>query len=217
VQPDCPVADIRILTSRNCGWAVRNYALLLEKGIEFDTVPAVDSDGNKTDEFVAATPFLMTPVLAHGENHVFESTIINEYINDRFPVPPLLPAEPAGRAEAHKWIYFSESRLLSGLTKIAKSDDSPTRRDAIDQFNADMNWLDANVLGEDWRGPYLFGDLFSLVDIAFFTVFETVRSVESLLNIPVAKFRPSIEAWQHNIEERPSIQRAVQIRKRISF
>jgi len=191
--------------------------LLLEKGIEFDTVPAVDSDGKKTDEFVAATPFLMTPVLAHGQNYVFESTIINEYINDRFPDPPLLPADPSGRVEVRKCVHFCEARLSKTLTKIATSDDTPTRRDTIDQFNADMNWLEKNVLGDDWRGPYLFGDLFSLADIAFFTVFETVRSVESLLEIPIAKFRPSIEVWQHNIAERPSIQQAVQIQERMSF
>lgn len=211
------MADIRIFTSRSCGWAVRNYASLLEKGIEFDTVTAVDGSGNKTDEFIAATPLRLTPVLAHGETRVFESTIINEYVNDRFPDPPLLPADPAGRVEARKWIHFSESRLLSTLRKIARSDDSLTQQSDIDRFNADMNWLDANVLGDDWHGPYLFGELFSLTDIAFSTVFETVRSMENSLDISIANFRPSIEVWQRNIGTRPSIQQAIQIRERISF
>jgi hypothetical protein len=43
----------------------------LEKRIEFDAVPAVDGSGNKIDEFIAATPFRMTPVLMHGETCVF--------------------------------------------------------------------------------------------------------------------------------------------------
>jgi glutathione S-transferase len=211
------VADIRIFTSRSCGWAIRNYASLLEKGIAFDTVPAVNGNGNKTDEFIAATPFLLTPVLAHGETRVFESTVINEYVNDRFPDPPLLPPDPAGRVEARKWIHFSESRLLSTLTKIARTEDSLTQRSAIDSFNADMNWLAENVLGDDWHGPYLFGELFSLTDIAFSTVFETVRSMENSLDISIAEYRLSIEVWQRNIAERPSIQQAIQIREQISY
>jgi glutathione S-transferase len=189
----------------------------LEKGIKFDTVPAVDGNGIKTNEFLASTPFRMTPVLVHGETCVFESTLINEYINDKFPDPPLLPADPAGRIEAHKWIHFGESRLLSALRKIASSADSQAQRAAIDEFNADMSWFDTHVLRGDWHGPYLFGDLFSLADIAFFTVFETVRQLEDKLEMTIAEFQPSVEMWQYNIAERPSIQQAVQIQERISF
>lgn len=211
------MTNIRIFTSRSCGWAVRNYASLLEKGIKFDTVPAVDGSGNKIDEFIAATPFRMTPVLVHGETCVFESTIINQYINDRFPDPPLLPADPAGRIEAYKWIHFGESRLLSALAEIARLANSNAQRAAIDEFNADMRWFDTHVLRDDWHGPYLFGDLFSLADIAFYTVFETVRQLEDTLETTIAEFQPSVEMWQHNIAERPSIQQAVQIQERISF
>ena len=88
---------------------------------------------------------------------------------------------------------------------------------AIDIFNADMNWFEENVLRDDWHGPYLFGDLFSLTDIAFFTVFQTVRETENALDKTIAAFQPSVEMWQHNIAERPSIQQAVQIQERISF
>ena len=71
-----------------------------------------------------------------------------------------------------------------------------------------------------WRnlhGPYVFGDLFSFTDIAFFTVFQTVREMENALDKTIAAFQPSVEMWQHNIAERPSIQQAVQIQERISF
>lgn len=211
------VAEIKIFTSTSCGWAIRNYTSLLEKGIEFDTVPAVDGNGMKTAEFLASTPFQMTPVLVDGEICVFESTLINEYINDKFPDPPLLPADPAGRIEARKWIHFGESTLLSVLTRIARSANPQAQRIAIDEFNIGMKWLDTNVLREDWLGPYLFGELFSLTDIAFSTVFRTVRQIEHALDKKIAAFGPSLDRWQHNIAERPSIQRAVRIQERISF
>jgi glutathione S-transferase len=211
------MAEVKIYTSRNCGWAVRNYASLLEKGVEFDTIPAVDGSGIKTDEFLSTTPFRMTPVLVHGETCVFESALINEYINDEFPNPPLLPADPAGRIEARKWIHFGESRILSTLTLIARLDDIQAQRVAIGELGAGISWFDANVLRDEWRGPYLFGEMFSLTDIAFHTVFETLRKMEEMLGATIVASHPSMDLWQHNIAERPSIRQAVQIRERLSF
>ncbi len=211
------MAEVRIFTSRSCGWATRNYASLLEKGVDFDTVAAVDKHGLKKEEFLAATPFGMTPVLVHGTVRVFESLLINEYVNDEFPNPPLLPADPAGRIEARKWICFCELRLLNALTVIVRSVDSCTQQAAIEGFNADMNWFANHVLTADWRGPYFFGDLFSLLDIAFCTLFQTTRSTEEVLGRVFTGFQAPLETWRDNIAERPSIQQAIRIQERIPF
>ena len=167
------MADVKIFTSRNCGWAVRNYASLLEKGVEFDTVCARDAAGDRTAEFIEATPFLKTPVLIHGDTSVFESTLINLYIDDCFPQPPLLPDKPSDRIEAHKWIHFAEARLMRELSDVANAACPDARRSAVAQLGATLDWFAENVLGEEWPGPYFFGEQFSLVDIAFSTVFRT--------------------------------------------
>lgn len=209
--------EVRLFTSSRCGWAVRNYAAMLEKNVEFLPVPAVDAAGIKTSEFLARSPFGTTPVLVHGKTSVFESTLINEYIDDRFPDPPLLPADPPARIEARKWIHFCESRLLPVLTKVAKSATSSARYAAAAEFDADIAWFDRSVLGNHWQGPYLFGDRFSLTDITFFTVFLTVEQVEEMLGSTFRTFRPAMRAWSHNIAERPSIREAVRIQERIPF
>ena len=77
------MAEVTIYTSRTCGWAVRNYAALVEKGIEFDTVPAKGDDGEKLTAFLALTPYGKTPVLTYEGTAVFESSLINEFINDQ--------------------------------------------------------------------------------------------------------------------------------------
>ncbi len=211
------MARVKIFTSNGCGWAVRNYAALLEKGIAFKTVPAVDRHGTKTDEFLAATPYGMTPVLVDDDTCVFESTLINEYIDDEYPLPPLLPAEPVDRVAARKWIHFCESRLFPALTRISRADCLSKRQVAIDGLKADIDWFDENALRHDWRGPYFFGDLFSLLDIAFFTVFDTMQQLEGELGVVFAKLPASVETWQNNIIERPSIQEANRLRKQIPF
>ena len=211
------MADVKIFTSRTCGWAVRNYASLLEKGVEFDTVCSRDSAGNKTAEFVAATPFQKTPVLVHGNTSIFESTLINLYIDDRFPDPPLLPDNPADRIEAHKWTHYAETRPMLALSAIAKAACCESRRVAMEGLDSDLDWFATEVLQEHWVGPYFFGDQFSLVDIAWFTVFRTLRQLVEQLQMPLVDLHPSLILWEHNVRMRPSIQRAMDIQEQMAF
>ncbi len=70
---------------------------LAEKGIEFECrLP--DFLSGEDPEFAAANPRLEVPALVDGETRVFDSTVILEYVEDRWPTPPLLPATPAERA-----------------------------------------------------------------------------------------------------------------------
>jgi|SRR5437016_5524944 len=70
---------------------------LAEKGIEFECrLP--DFMSGQDDAFAAANPRLEVPALVDGETRVFDSTIILEYLEDRWPEPALLPATPAERA-----------------------------------------------------------------------------------------------------------------------
>ncbi len=70
---------------------------LAEKGVAFECrLP--DFMSGKDDAFAAASPRLEVPALVDGETRVFDSTILLEYIEDRWPTPPLLPAAPAERA-----------------------------------------------------------------------------------------------------------------------
>jgi glutathione S-transferase len=70
---------------------------LYEKGIPFDAVTP-DILGGGDANFAAANPRLEVPALVDGDTKVFDSTIILEYIEDRWPQPPMLPAAPADRA-----------------------------------------------------------------------------------------------------------------------
>src|SRR5690242_7979486 len=70
---------------------------LAEKGVEFECrLP--DFMSGQDPDFAAANPRLEVPALVDGDVRVFDSTIILEYVEDRWPRPPLLPATPAERA-----------------------------------------------------------------------------------------------------------------------
>src|SRR5258708_20788932 len=74
---------------------------LREKGLDFkvETPPALGS-GKAEGAFAAASPRNEVPALIDGDVRIFDSTIILEYLEDKFPSPPLLPREPAARPNA---------------------------------------------------------------------------------------------------------------------
>lgn len=75
---------------------------LLEKGVEFETrMPDAIGSGATSGPFQNASPRGEVPALVDGEDvAIFDSTVILEYVEDRWPEPPLLPAEPLSRARA---------------------------------------------------------------------------------------------------------------------
>lgn len=70
---------------------------LYEKNIPFEPVTP-DIFGEGTPDFVHSSPRREVPILVDGDTRVFDSTIILEYLEDKWPQPPLLPAAPAERA-----------------------------------------------------------------------------------------------------------------------
>ena len=74
---------------------------LREKGIDFTVeTPAALGSGKADGKFAAASPRNEVPALIDGDVRIFDSTIILEYLEDKFPSPPLLPRDPAARAQA---------------------------------------------------------------------------------------------------------------------
>ncbi len=72
---------------------------LREKGVEFEaSLPGGLGAGGAAGEFLQANPRAEVPALVDGDVAIFDSTIILEYIEDRWPTPPMLPPTPAERA-----------------------------------------------------------------------------------------------------------------------
>ena len=74
---------------------------LREKGLDFTAeTPANLGSGKAEGQFAAASPRNEVPALIDGDTRIFDSTIILEYLEDKFPSPPLLPRDPAVIASA---------------------------------------------------------------------------------------------------------------------
>ena len=192
-------------------YAMKVKMALLEKGLEFKAIlPDGLANGTAAGAFVEASPRAEIPALVDGEVQVFDSTIILEYLEDKWPAPALLPKEPAARArvrmiedvmdglyEPNNWGLMEVTRfkrasgaLADKLVGFAKSN--------IDQL---QHWLDGQLGDEPWFN----GEKFGWGDIACAPYIN--RSAAYGYTPPAGS---RLQAWLARVNQRPSIAKVVE-------
>ena len=92
-----------LYSGTTCPFSQRCRIVLYEKGMDFQII---DVDlFNKPEDLAVMNPYNQVPVLVERDLILYESNIINEYIDDRFPHPQLMPADPVMRARARLFLY----------------------------------------------------------------------------------------------------------------
>jgi glutathione S-transferase len=140
---------------------------LLEKGVAFEAVlPNAIGSGQVDAEFGAANPRGEVPALIDGDVAVFDSTVILEYIEDKWPTPPLLPDAPAERARLRMLEDVMDTHFeaitwaLSEIRNFGRAEGAEaTRLEAAGaaELNRWYGWL-AGQLGErQWFSGAAFG------------------------------------------------------------
>src|SRR3954464_5752734 len=105
-----------LYSGTTCTFSQRWRIVLFEKGMDFQII---DVDlFNKPEDLAVMNPYNRTPVLVERDLIVFESNIINEYIDDRFPHPQLMPADPVMRARARLFLFRFEQELFNHVQTL---------------------------------------------------------------------------------------------------
>lgn len=133
--------------------------VLFEKGMDFEVID-VDLT-NKTEDLAILNPYGEVPVLVERDLVLSEANIINEYIDERFPHPQLMPADPVMRARARLFLYNFEKDLFSHIKDI-ESDDAETADKARKVVRDNLTQL-VPIFGKQ---SYLMGDEYSMLDVA---------------------------------------------------
>jgi len=131
--------------------------VLAEKGIAVDVVD-VDAQ-NLPDELMDFNPYGNVPTLVDRDLRLYDSRIIMEYLDERFPHPPLLPVDPVSRASSRLFMYRIERDWYGAMDRILAGDDSQVaqaRKELRESLIAT-----APVFGAH---PFFMSDEFSLVD-----------------------------------------------------
>jgi len=182
--------------------------VLEEKRLPFERVNIDVTKGeNRTPEFLKLNPRGKVPVLVHGapEGDVIlsESSVINEYLEEVFPNPPLMPAAPARRAHVRSLVYLFDTELspTTGLLIIEKLLKKPEEQRAdfvAERLKATREIL-ARVSETMTDGPFLCGD-FSLADASYIPVL----SVMAPCGIILEREFPKLAKWFAEVKKRPS-------------
>jgi glutathione S-transferase len=184
---------------------------LAEKKLPYETltVPWTRKTlwGPKPPDFLAVSPRGQVPVLIDGDVTVCDSTVICEYLEDRYPKPPLMPDSPAERAACRQLEDEADVAMAQEVTPLVqelftKTDDAT--RDmarvaaAAEALRRRYDALEKHLVGRD----YLCRS-FSVADIATFLVV----GFASTLGVSPPEGHENLRAWTDRVRARPSVAR----------
>ncbi|HEX9452960.1 MAG TPA: glutathione S-transferase family protein [Candidatus Binatia bacterium] len=180
---------------------------LAEKGLAWEGIwVKLAKREQKSPEHLERNPYGKIPVLDDDGKILFESCIINEYLEEKYPNPPLMPKEPYLRARGRILVDYALNYLhepywaLRGEIMMKKHEAERDQK-IIAETRAELAKRLAYLETELGDKPFMLGE-FSLVDIDIFPRFPRM---ESFGVIPSPSL-PRLSAWYERMKQRPSVQ-----------
>ncbi len=148
-----------LYSGTTCPFSHRCRFVLFEKGMDFE-IRDVDLF-NKPEDISVMNPYGQVPILVERDLIVYESNIINEYIDERFPHPQLMPADPVQRGRARLLLLNFERELFEHVEALEKQD--PKKVDKARILVRDRLAQLAPVVT---KNKFMLGEEFSMIDVA---------------------------------------------------
>jgi glutathione S-transferase len=179
---------------------------LAEKGLAWEGVwVKLSKREQKSPEHLKRNPYGKIPVLDDDGKILFESCIINEYLDEKYPNPPLMPKDTYLRARGRILVDYALNYLhepywaLRGEIMMKKNQAERDQR-IIADMRADLLQRLQYLETELGDKPYMLGE-FSLIDI---DIFPRCPRMESFGVIPSPSL-PRLSAWYERMKQRPSV------------
>jgi glutathione S-transferase/RNA polymerase-associated protein len=177
---------------------------LYEKGLPFERVRALHGDCNRRD-FGHVNPRAEVPALVDGHFSLYDSTIICEYLEDRYPEPALYPRDPQARAECRLLEDLADTQLDAATYAVAilehgRREQHPAMHDAA---RLDLERLYGELERRLNGRPFFCGE-FSLADVAV----APHLMAAAFLGFPLDPARHSgLTRWMERMQERAAVAR----------
>ena len=152
-----------LYSGTTCPFSQRCRLVLFEKGMDFE-VRDVDLF-NKPEDISTMNPYGQVPILVERELILYESNIINEYIDERFPHPQLMPADPLMRARARLMLFNFEKELFVHVNTL-ENERSKVGDKSHDKARAEIRDRLTTLAPLFLKNKYMLGDEFSMLDVA---------------------------------------------------
>ncbi|MEE4245277.1 MAG: stringent starvation protein SspA [Kangiellaceae bacterium] len=178
--------------------------VLAEKGVSYETIEVTDE--HKAEDLMDLNPYNTVPTLVDRELVLFEASIIMEYLDERFPHPPLMPVYPVARARSRLMMHRVEKDWYSLINIITRGKDKEAER-ARKELKESLITL-APVFSET---PYFLSEEFSLVDCCLAPLLWRLKSMDIELSGRGSK---EVLGYMERLFERDSFQASLTVAER---
>ena len=148
---------------------------------------------NKPQDLLELNPYTKVPVLVDGAGVIYESAIINEYLDERFPELPLLPKDALQRAKARIWVDFLNSRIHPAASDITHDREPDRARQRLDQH---LDTLESELIGKQ----FIVGE-YSLADVSFIPFYARRQRY----GVRIEDNFPQLKRWGEELLARPAV------------
>ncbi|MGF1527525.1 MAG: glutathione S-transferase family protein [Candidatus Competibacterales bacterium] len=182
---------LRLMVIPGCPFVQRTRMVLAAKGLEAELVE-IDLAA-KPEGFEALSPLGKVPVLIHEGRPLVESTVINQYLEERFPEPALTPQDPYRRAQMRFWINVDETRLVPAFYRLVMAQEPDRQRRALGQYQTELQRFETLALGG--TGPFILGEALTLADVTAFTHLQRLPLLVAHRGLPVPSREGRLARW----------------------
>ena len=172
--------------------------VLAEKGVAVDIVEA--EAGNLPEHLAELNPYQTLPTLLDRDLVLFEPTVIMEYLDERFPHPPLLPVYPVARAQSRLMMHRIHKDWCVRLDLLMAGKGRESTLDKARKELRESLLAVSPVFGEK---PFFMSEEFTLVDCCVAPILW--RLEETAVDLPERQTRP-LKRYMQRIFERDSFQ-----------
>jgi len=198
------MSRLQLYNFQLCPFAHRVRLTLAEKRLAAELIE-IDLK-NKPAGFSKISPYGKVPLLLHGDVKIWESAIINGYLDEVFSDPPLMPPSPSDRALANIWIKFADERLYGATHSLIFTRAEEARRQLVAQMFESIQFLENEVMAKrPGSGPYVFGDRFTLADITLYPWFEQLGALEQFSEFRLPNGCVGLREWRQAVSERKAV------------
>ena len=153
-----------LYSGTTCPFSQRCRLVLFEKGMDFE-VRDVDLF-NKPEDIAVMNPYGQVPILVERDLILYESNIINEYIDERFPHPQLMPGDPVARARVRLFLFNFEKELFSNVNILEGRGGVKPNDKQLEKARAQIRDRLTQLAPIFLKNKYMLGDDFSMLDVA---------------------------------------------------
>lgn len=191
----------KLISFKLCPFAQRVAIVLLEKKIEFDIEYINLADPPKWLSKIS--PMGKVPVLQVDNEVLFESGIINEYLNDVYP-PNMHPQDPLQKAKDRAWIEFCSELLMRFYAWYIVETKSDFKQE-LKSLLASLKFVEQQLNNK----PFFNGDNFMLIDATYSPLFMRLQIISKALQQDLLKDLPNCAQWSNSLLAKSSVQKSV--------